>query len=99
MIPNRSGRRCDMASSGLGIADLSELPRLGFKGQATLPAMRKRGLVVEYHPNHAFRQHNGALCMVLAASEIFLLHPSKEKEDTLASLESGWRIEDGERTY
>jgi len=83
----------------LEIADASELPRLGFKGQGTLPAMRKRGLVVENQANHAFRQQDGALCMVLAASEVFLLHPSNAKGGILASLENNWRIEDGERTY
>lgn len=87
-----------MAYSDLAIADLTELPRLGFKGQGTLPAMLKRGLVVEARPNRAFRQADGALCMVLAASEIFLLHPNG-KEDAFAALESGWRMEDGERTY
>jgi sarcosine oxidase, subunit gamma len=88
-----------MTSSRLGIADLSERPRLGFKGQGTLSAMQKRGIVVENRPNRAFRQAGGALCMVLAASEIFLLSPVEGKEDAFAPLENGWRIEDGERTY
>jgi sarcosine oxidase subunit gamma len=88
-----------MSSSRLGIADLCELPRLGFKGLGTLPAMQKRGIVVENQPNRAFRQSDGALCMVLAASEIFLLCPVEGKEAAFVPLEKGWRIEDSERTY
>ncbi|WP_454625114.1 hypothetical protein [Bradyrhizobium cenepequi] len=88
-----------MVSSRFGIVDLSELPRLGFKGRGTLPAMQKRGIVVENRPNRAFRQADGALCMVLAASEIFLLGALDAKEDAFATLENRWRIEDGEQTY
>ena len=88
-----------MAPSPLGIIDLSDRPRLGFKGRGTLPAMQKRGIAVENQPNRAFRQANGTLCLVLAASEVFLLGRIEGKEDSLSSFESGWRIEDGERTY
>ena len=88
-----------MATSRLAIIDLSERPRLGFKGRGTLPAMQKRGMVVENQPNRAFRQANGSLCLVLAASEVFLLGAGDGDDSGLAKLEADWRIEDGERTY
>jgi len=88
-----------MTPSRLGIADLSERPRLGFKGRETLPAMLKRGIVVENRPNRAFRQADGTICMVLAATEVFLLSAVEGSEDMLSPLENGWRIEDGEHTY
>jgi sarcosine oxidase subunit gamma len=88
-----------MVSARLGIVDLSELPRLGFKGPGTLPAMQKRGIAVGNRPNRAFRQADGALCMVLAASEIFLLDSLDGKQSAFTALEDEWRIEDGERTY
>ena len=88
-----------MATSRLTIIDLSERPRLGFKGRDTLPAMQKRGIIVENQPNRAFRQANGTLCLVLAASEVFLLGARDGDDSGLAKLEAGWRIEDGERTY
>lgn len=88
-----------MTTSRLAIIDLSERPRFGFKGRGTLPAMQRRGIVVENQPNRAFRQANGSLCLVLAASEVFLLGARDDDDSGLAKLEADWRIEDGERTY
>jgi sarcosine oxidase subunit gamma len=86
-------------SSQLSIIDLSERPRLGFKGRGTLPAMQKRGIVVENQPNRAFRQADGSLCLVLAASEVFLLGAREGDDSGFAKLEADWRIEEGERAY
>ena len=88
-----------MPVSQLAIIDFSERPRIGFKGRGTLPAMQKRGIVVENQPNRAFRQPDGALCLVLAASEVFLLGAPGGVASGFAKLEADWRIEDGERTY
>ncbi|MBX9710179.1 MAG: hypothetical protein K2X60_04025 [Xanthobacteraceae bacterium] len=81
------------------ISDLSELPRLGFKGRGTLGAMQARRLQIENTPNRAFRQSDGSLCLVLAASEVFLLSAFEGDKGRFSELENGWRIEDGERTY
>jgi sarcosine oxidase subunit gamma len=86
-------------TSQLSIIDLSERPRLGFKGPGALPAMQKRGIVVENQPNRAFRQADGSLCLVLAASEVFLLGARDGADSRFAKLEAEWRIEDGERAY
>lgn len=83
----------------LVIADLSGLPRLGFKGRGTLPAMQTRGLQFEHTPNRAFRQSDGSLCLVLAASEVFLLSSLNGDDRGFSNLESQWRIEDNEKTY
>jgi sarcosine oxidase subunit gamma len=83
----------------LGIADLSPLPRLGFKGRGTIEAMRKRGVEVESEPNRAFRQPDGGLCLVLAPSEIVLLSPLHGDDGRLGRMEAEWRIDDEERTY
>lgn len=83
----------------LVIADLSELPRLGFKGRGTLAAMQARGLHLANTPNRAFRQDDGSLCMVLAASEVFLLGSLDGESGQFAELEKNWRIEDNEKTY
>ena len=87
------------AAGRLGLADLSPLPRLGFKGRGTIPAMQKRGIVVENAPNRAFRQPDGSLCLVLAASEVVLLSNLAGDGEALARYEAEWRIEDEERTY
>jgi sarcosine oxidase, subunit gamma len=86
-------------SGGIAIVDLSPLPRLGFKGRGTIPAMQSRGISVEATPNRAFRQPDGGLCLVLAPGEVILLSNLAGDGERLAQLESGWRIEDEERTY
>ncbi len=82
----------------LAVVDLSPLPRLGFKGRGTIPAMRTRGLTLEPEPNRAFRQPDESLCLVLGAGEVLLLGPL-EGGGTSSVLERRWRIEDGEGTY
>ena len=90
----------DTAShGGIIVADLSPLPRLGFKGRGTIAAAQSRGIVLEPTPNRAFRQPDGGLCLVLAPGEIILLSNLAGDGERLAQLETGWRIEDEERTY
>jgi sarcosine oxidase subunit gamma len=89
----------DAAGASLCIADLSPMPRLGFKGSGTIEAARKRSIVVEPTPNRAFRQPDGGLCLVLAPGEVLLLSNLKGDGARLAALERDWRIEDEERTY
>ena len=89
----------DAPLPALGIADLSPLPRLGFKGRGTVPAMRKRGVVVEAEPNRVFRQPDGGLCLVLAPGEVVLLSPLGGGDGRFGRMEAEWRIEDEERTY
>jgi sarcosine oxidase subunit gamma len=86
-------------ADGPVIADLSPLPRLGFKGRGTIEAARKRGVALEATPNRAFRQPDGGLCLVLAPGEIILLSNLAGDGERLAQLEAEWRIEDTERTY
>lgn len=83
----------------LAIADLSPLPRVGFKGRGTLDAMRRRGVVLEDVPNRAFRQTDGGLCLVLAPGEVILL--SNLAGDGVAAGDglAGWKPEGKEDTY
>jgi sarcosine oxidase subunit gamma len=87
-----------MAAS-IDIFDLSDLPRSGFKGRDTLFAMQARGLKCENRANRAFRQDDDMLCLVLAATEVFLLGPLGGDGARLADLETTWQIEGAERTY
>jgi sarcosine oxidase subunit gamma len=88
-----------MASSSIDIFDLSDLPRSGFKGGGTLVAMQARGLKLENRPNYAFRQDDGILCLVLAATEVFLLGSLGGNSAKLAELDTTWQIGGAERTY
>jgi sarcosine oxidase subunit gamma len=87
------------AVRSLAIADLSPLPRLGFKGRGTIDAMKRRGIVVEAQPNRAFRQSDGGLCLVLAPGEVLMLSGLWGDAQRFADMEAAWRIEDEERTY
>ncbi len=87
------------AGGDIQITDLSPLPRLGFKGRGTIPAMQARGIIAEATPNQAFRQADGGLCLVLGAGEVILLPNLDGQGERLAQLEADWRIEDEERTY
>jgi sarcosine oxidase subunit gamma len=88
-----------LAVRRLAIADLSPLPRTGFKGRGTIEAMKKRGVVLEAIANRAFRQPDGGLCLVLAPGEVILLSNLAGNGGKLASMVDSWRIEDEERTY
>jgi sarcosine oxidase subunit gamma len=87
------------AAGRLGLADLTPLPRLGFKGRGTIAAMQARGVAVEAAPNRAFRQADGGLCLVLAPGEVILLSNPAGEAARLAEMEADWRIEAEERTY
>ncbi len=91
-------------TSDLFLADVSALPRLGFKGRGTIAAMKTRGVNVEAVPNTAFLQTNGGLCLVLAPGEVILLADSlaadvKNDAAALALMLASWTLEDEERTY
>lgn len=86
-------------ASGLMIADLSPLPRLGFKGRGSIQAMQTRGIAIAPQPNRAFRQDDGGVCLVLGPGEVVLLSSLDGEGTRLAQLEAEWRLEDGERTY
>ena len=92
------------AATDLFLADLSALPRLGFKGRGTIAAMKARGVTVEAEPNRAYLQSNGGLCLVLAPGEVILLGDplaANTKADTAAfdTMLNSWKLEDEERTY
>ncbi|MGI9493597.1 MAG: sarcosine oxidase [Geminicoccaceae bacterium] len=83
----------------LGLAELSALPRIGFKGKAVLSQMNTEGVILDFRPNHAFRQKDGTLAAVLAMTEVLLLSPLSGKASKLAELASSWSIETADGGY
>jgi sarcosine oxidase, subunit gamma len=83
----------------LGLVDLSPLPRIGFKGRGTIPAMQAAGLSVEAAPNRAFRQNDGGLCAVLAPGEILLLSGPGGDATLVKRLEADWSLDQAHGTY
>jgi sarcosine oxidase, subunit gamma len=83
----------------LGLADLSLLPRTGFKGKNALPALEGRGLALVGEPNRAFRQTNGGLAAVLAMTEVLILAPVSGDGTQIGALESTWSIDGADGCY
>ncbi len=83
----------------LGLADLSPLPRTGFKGRRALATVKAAGIRLEEAPNRAFRQRGGALAAVLAPTEVLLLAPPEGDATPLRDLEDGWSLDQADGCY
>ncbi len=83
----------------LGIADLSPLPRLGFKGRAVLSRLNTEGMRLEFRPNRAFEQKDGKLAAVLAMTEVLLLSPLSGDALELEALSRDWSIDNADGAY
>lgn len=57
----------------MGLADLSPLPRTGFKGSGTVEWLTSQGLSIGPDSNKAYLQSGGELALRLAPAEILLL--------------------------
>ena len=57
----------------MGLADLSPLPRIGFKGAGTAEWLAGQGLAVPEDSNRALRQDDGALAARLSPTEMLIL--------------------------
>lgn len=74
----------------MGLADLSPLPRVGFKGLGTVDWLAAQGLAIPREPNWTAPQGEGSLALRLAANEIFLLGDLKGRGQLVASLPAAW---------
>jgi sarcosine oxidase subunit gamma len=57
----------------LGLADLSPLPRTGFKGTGAVEWLQAQGLEIGAESNRGYRQAGGEVALRLAPTEIFLI--------------------------
>ena len=74
----------------LAIADLSPLPRCGFKGNGAVEWLQSQGLDIGPDSNKAYRQPNGALAARLAPTEIFLIDDLGGEGRLSARLNAAW---------
>jgi sarcosine oxidase subunit gamma len=81
------------AARRLGLADLSPLPRAGFKGLGTADWLAGQGIVVPADSNRAARQANGPLAARLAPGELLILGGLDGAAAPVARLEAAWRAE------
>jgi sarcosine oxidase, subunit gamma len=74
----------------MGIADLSVLPRTGFKGAGTVEWLTSQGLAIGPDSNRAYRQAGGELAARLAPTEIFLIDSLAGAGELIRRLNSAW---------
>lgn len=74
----------------MGIADLSVLPRTGFKGAGTVEWLESQGLTIGPDSNVAYRQAGGELAARLAPSEIFLIDSLAGSGQLVDRLNGAW---------
>jgi sarcosine oxidase subunit gamma len=78
----------------LGLADLSPVPRIGFKGAGTVEWLAGQGVEVTTDSNRAARQSGGELAARLAPGEVLVLGaPGAEAAGLPAALEAAWAAE------
>jgi sarcosine oxidase subunit gamma len=83
----------------LGLADLSPLPRTGFKGRRALHWLKKAGLHVGDDNNSSWRQDNGSIVARIADTEALVLGDLGHKSDICAQLDSRVTGEKPESCY
>ncbi|MEZ5670332.1 MAG: sarcosine oxidase [Alphaproteobacteria bacterium] len=74
----------------MGLADLSPLPRTGYKGRGALDWLRGRGVTVPDANNMAAPQPDGSLACRLAPSEALLLDALDGAPGLSAELDAAW---------
>jgi sarcosine oxidase, subunit gamma len=86
------------AAARLGLADLSLLPRTGFKGAKVIPALEAKGVELTV-PNQAVRQPDGGLAAVLAMTEVLILASLSGDDGQIRTLERGWSLDQADGWY
>jgi len=74
----------------MGIADLSVLPRTGFKGAGTVEWLTAQGLAIGPDSNRAYPQAGGELAARLAPTEIFLIDGLAGTGEFVRRLNAAW---------
>ncbi|TXH34629.1 MAG: sarcosine oxidase [Rhodospirillaceae bacterium] len=77
-------------AKAMGIADLSVLPRTGFKGTGTVEWLQTQGLTIGQESNVAYRQSGGEWAARLAPTEIFLVDSLAGSGQLIDRLNQSW---------
>ncbi len=74
----------------MGIADLSVLPRTGFKGAGAVEWLTSQGVAIGPDSNRAYPQAGGELAARLAPTEIFLIDSLAGTGELVGRLNAAW---------
>ena len=83
----------------MGIADLSPLPRVGFKGKDTPGWLTQQGVLIPQLPNQARRQTDNSLVLRLSNDEHVVLGDLTLKSTRTGTLLRQWQLEPGRMCY
>ena len=87
------------APAALSLADLSLLPRTGFKGRGAPDWLTANGVTSPPAPNLALRQADGALVARLSNEEHLVLAPLAGDDALTARLDAAWSIDQATGCY
>jgi sarcosine oxidase, subunit gamma len=74
----------------LGLADLSPLPRTGFKGAGAVEWLQSQGVEIGPDSNRGYRQAGGETALRLAPTEIFLISSLDGSTGLIDRLDAAW---------
>lgn len=80
------------------LIDLTDLPRVGFRGVDAAEWLRERGYALPEAPNQAVLSGDGTLVARLSQTEYFLLGSLADRGQRIAAEEAGWQLGE-ERNY
>ena len=83
----------------LGIADLSSLARIGFKGAETIAWLRNQGVEIGDRNNEGWLQPGGELVARLADNEVLILGDLGAEGKLCERLGHGWSFDTAPRCY
>jgi sarcosine oxidase subunit gamma len=83
----------------LALADLSTLPRTGFKGTGARGWLEEHGAQLPNAPNQAARQEDGSLIARLSIDELLILSDLNSDATLPAILQDRWSLESTKRVY
>ena len=87
------------AAGALGLADLSVLPRWGFKGRSALDWLRVQGVRGMDADNASAEQYDGASALRLSPGEVLLLPGLDGRSVFLARIAAAWSLDTAPGTY
>ncbi|MGA8260161.1 MAG: hypothetical protein WB783_08120 [Arenicellales bacterium] len=84
---------------GLRLADLTALPRIGFKGREAPQWLEARGCRLPERPNRAVKRADGALIAALSRDEHLVLSDAGRRSSLCDELEKAWELDERRLCY
>ena len=91
--------RDGVVADNMGIADLTPLPRTGFKGRDTPDWLMANGVEIPEAPNRARTQTDGTLVARLSNDEHVFLSDLAGSAPMVAALDESWHLEPGRMCF